>query len=329
MKIVVLKGGISSEREVSLSSGKNISAALMERGHKVLSLDTVLPFEQLHREIPATRELLREGDKNIVRLLLNPEVQDADFVFNALHGGSGENGEIQGILQTMGFKYNGSGVEGCAIAMDKVVTKLLFERYRIPTPEWQHFNRVNELSKEEIKKSVLRSMPFPVVVKPSNEGSTVGVTIVEDEQELLPAIDKALYYNTEILVERYIRGRELTVGFLGDEALPVLEIVPKHGIYDYECKYRHGMSEYHVPANISDDLAKYIKYLSIVTVKALKCYGYGRLDLRLGDDEIPYFLEMNSLPGMTATSLVPKAAKAIGIDFSTLLEKIVKLGLNR
>jgi len=329
MKIVVLKGGTSSEREVSVLSGDNIAKALEKNGHDVICLDTVLPLEQIDRHIDPTPDLVENGEINLVKLLSCPDIQSVDFIFNALHGGSGENGVVSGILETMGYKYNGSGVEGCAIAMDKVISKVLFEKYKIPTPEWRHFNRVEIIENGKIIEKILDTFDFPIVIKPAHEGSTVGLTIVSDGKELNPAINKALKYNNELIVEKYIKGRELTVAILEDSALPIIEIIPKHGIYDYECKYTSGMSKYQVPAKIDDKLAQHIQKLSIIAFKVLKCYGYGRADLRLGEDGIPYFLEMNAMPGMTSISLVPKAAKSIGISFSDLLEKIIELGIER
>ncbi|RKY54179.1 MAG: D-alanine--D-alanine ligase [Candidatus Neomarinimicrobiota bacterium] len=329
MKIVVLKGGISSEREISLLSGDNIAKALEENGHNVICLDTVLPLEQIDHHIDPTPDLVENGESNLVKLLSCPDIQSADFIFNALHGGIGENGVVSGILEIMGYKFNGSGVEGCAIAMDKVVSKVLFEKYRIPTPKWRHFNRVEIIENGKIIEKILNAFDFPIVIKPAHEGSTVGLTIVSDGKELNPAIDKALEYNNELIVEKYIKGRELTVAILGNNALPIIEIIPKHGIYDYECKYTSGMSEYQVPAKIDNKLTQHIQELSIIAFKVLKCYGYGRADLRLGEDGIPYFLEMNTMPGMTALSLVPKAAKATGISFVDLLEKIIELGIKK
>lgn len=328
MKIVVLKGGVSSERNVSLISGDNITKALVKRGHNVLCLDTVVPFEQIENEIYPDEEMIKNGDRNLVNLLMHPEVRSADFIFNALHGGSGENGIVQGVLQLLGYNFNGSGVEGCAIAMDKVITKLLFEKYRIPTPTWLHFNRANSVSRERISEEVIKKFTFPVVVKPSSEGSTIGVSVVESEKELIPAIDKALKYNEEIVVEKFINGRELAVAILGSEIMPILEIVPKHKIYDYDCKYIDGMSKYIVPAEIDKEITNLIKEFSIIAFKILKCKGYGRLDLRLGEDGVPYFFEMNALPGMTSHSLVPKSAQSAGIEFGELLERIMEIGVN-
>lgn len=327
MKIVVLMGGTSSEREVSLSSGRNIAAALERSGHEVTLLDTVLPMEQRQNALPVTEKEIKDGDRNLVCLLTDPQIQAADFIFSALHGGSGENGVAQGLLQTLGFRFNGSSAEGCAIAMDKVVTKMIFEKNDIPTPKWMYFERKNGLDYPAIVTAIEHNFSFPLVIKPGHEGSTVGLTIVEKREQIQPAVDEALKYNSVFLVEEYIAGRELTVAILGEQALPIVEIRPRHGIYDYECKYTSGMSEYQVPAELDARLAAEIQAQSVRAFHLLRCGGYGRMDLRLSSDQQPFFLEMNTLPGMTATSLVPKAARAVGLSFEDLLEEIIRLGL--
>lgn len=329
MKTVVLMGGVSSEREVSLASGSNIAAALAQIGHQVLALDTVLPIEQTRQPIAITQEHLLHGEQNLIELLLHPEVREADFIFNALHGGSGENGVVQGILEALGYKFNGSDHEGCAIAMDKVVSKMIFEQIGIPTPRWMHFAAEEGLSLEQMQERIMDQFDFSLVVKPGHEGSTVGLSIVKTADELPAALKLARQYNGSLLVEEYIAGREITISILGDEVLPVVEIRPRHGIYDYECKYTKGMTEYIVPADVPKELVQQLRTWSLKAFKALKCYGYGRFDIRLSPDNKPYFLELNSLPGMTALSLVPKAAQAVGISFPELLERIIQLGLER
>ena len=327
MKIVVLKGGISSEREISLVSGSIIAEALRVNGHKVVELDTILPIEQLHIKIKITEDHLENGNLNLLKLLQHSTLQRCDFIFNALHGGEGENGEVQSLLLMHNFKFNGSDSTGCAIAMDKIISKLIFERYNIPTPKWEHFNRGKEETIDEMIIEIVKNLKFPVVVKPANEGSTVGLSVVYEKNQLKKALKLSLKYCKEILVEEFIPGRELTVAILDKTALPIVEIIPKHEIYDYECKYSDGMCQYNTPADIEPELTKQIQKLSYIGFKALKCSGYARMDLRLSDDNKPYFLELNTLPGMTSHSLVPKAAKAAGIEFSDLLEKIIETGL--
>ena len=328
MKIVVLKGGSSSEREISLKSAEKIAQAYRRNGHEVIELDTVLPFSQIEEDIEVTSDHLEKGSKNLVKLLQHDMVEDCDFVFNALHGGIGEDGRVQALLDMMQLHYNGSGYESSGISMDKVVSKLLFQQNQVPTPDWLHFYLEQNSSLQAIVDEIKTKFDFPVIVKPSNEGSTVGLHLVEDSDSLAEAIQESRQYGHNILVEEFIEGRELTVGYLNDKPLPVLEIKPKHKIYDYKCKYTKGMSSYQVPAKLEPALANRIQELAMKAYQALKCRGYARIDLRLDNDATPYFLEMNTLPGMTDTSLVPKAAQAAGIEFDELLEKIMQAGMN-
>jgi len=327
MKIVVIMGGTSSERKVSLASGTNVAAALKENGHEVLLLDTVLPISQIEQSLEVDSDYLAHGDQNLLDLLGSAEVHSADFVFNALHGGIGENGIVQGILQTMGYAFNGSRAEGCAIAMDKVITKMIFEKNNILTPRWIYYDNSNGLDYDKVVSEIRQQFDLPLVIKPGHEGSTIGLTIVRQADQIRAAIDEALRYDRTFLVEEYIPGRELTVSVLGDCALPLVEILPQHGIYDYECKYTKGMSQYEVPAKLDPALTKTLQEITVTAFRLLRCAGYGRMDLRLNPANQPYFLEMNTMPGMTATSLVPKAAKAAGLSFPELLDEIIQLGL--
>jgi D-alanine-D-alanine ligase len=327
MKIAVIMGGTSSERKVSISSGTNIAAALRENGHEVLLLDTVLPISQIDQSLEVRPNHLAHGDQNLLDLLSSTEVRSTDFVFNALHGGIGENGIVQGILQTMGYAFNGSRAEGCAIAMDKVITKMIFEKNNIPTPRWMYYDNSNGLDYDKVVNEIRQQFDLPLVIKPGHEGSTIGLTVVRQADQIRPAIDEALRYDRTFLVEEYIPGRELTVSVLGDRALPLVEILPQHGIYDYECKYTKGMSQYEVPAKLEPALTKTLQETTAAAFRLLRCAGYGRMDLRLNPANQPYYLEMNTMPGMTATSLVPKAAKAAGLSFPELLDEIIRLGL--
>ena len=327
MKIVVIMGGTSSERKVSLASGTNVAASLKENGHEVLLLDTVLPISQIDQSLEVNSDHLAHGDQNLLNLLGSAEVHSADFVFNALHGGIGENGIVQGILQTMGYAFNGSRAEGCAIAMDKVITKMIFEKNNISTPRWIYYDNSNGLDYDKVVSEIRQQFDLPLVIKPGHEGSTIGLTIVRQADQIRAAIDEALRYDRTFLIEEYIPGRELTVSVLGDCALPLVEILPQHGIYDYECKYTKGMSQYEVPAKLDPALTKTLQEITVTAFRLLRCAGYGRMDLRLDPANQPYFLEMNTMPGMTATSLVPKAAKAAGLSFPELLDEIIRLGL--
>jgi D-alanine-D-alanine ligase len=297
MKIGVLLGGNSAEREVSLASGKAISAACKELGHDVLDLDP-------------------EFD---VRLLV-PDLLTVDLVFNGLHGGDGENGVIPGFLQSLGVKYTGSRNEASAICMDKRISKALVHRKDLLTPNWVSLANNDPLPS-------VGDMVFPVVIKPNDQGSTIGLTVVKDESELDDAIELARQFANVVLIEEFIVGKEITVTVIGDKAYPIVEIVPSHGLYDYECKYNQGMTEYFCPANIDKDLTKAIQESALKIHKLLGCRHYSRADFRLDENGKAWFLELNTLPGMTETSLVPKAAKASGLSFPELIQTIINEAL--
>lgn len=290
-------GGTSLEREVSLISGKAIIEVCRKLGY-----DT----------IPLTL------NGNIIELL--PDLKKVDLVFIALHGGEGENGSIQGFLKELGIKYNGSGVLASALGMDKNISKVLSQSIGILTPKWQIFKSLENSLKYKPKS-------FPVVVKPNDGGSTIGLTIVHKANEM----EAALYYADDngngILIEDYIPGRELTVTILGGMVYPIVEIVPSHESYDYECKYTEGMSDYICPANLSKSQTESIQKMSINFYNLLQCRGYGRVDFRLDPDGTPWLLELNTLPGMTSTSLVPKAVAAEGILFNELIQMIINESL--
>ena len=297
MKIGVLLGGNSAEREVSLASGKAISAACKELGHNVLDLDP-------------------EFD---VRLLVS-DLLTVDLVFNGLHGGDGENGVIPGFLQSLGVKYTGSKTEASAICMDKRISKALVHRKDLLTPNWVSLANNDPLP-------LVGDMVFPVVIKPNDQGSTIGLTVVKDESELDDAIELARKFANVVLIEEFIVGKEITVTVIGDKAYPIVEIVPSHGLYDYECKYNQGMTEYFCPANIDKDLTKAIQESALKIHKLLGCRHYSRADFRLDENGKAWFLELNTLPGMTETSLVPKAAKASGLSFPELIQTIINEAL--
>jgi len=297
MKIGVLLGGNSAEREVSLASGKAISAACKELGHDVLDLDP--QFD--------------------VRLLVS-DLLTVDLVFNGLHGGDGENGVIPGFLQSLGVKYTGSKTEASAICMDKRISKALVHRKDLLTPNWVSLANNDPLPS-------VGDMVFPVVIKPNDQGSTIGLTVVKDESELDDAIELARQFANVVLIEEFIVGKEITVTVIGDKAYPIVEIVPSHGLYDYECKYNQGMTEYFCPANIDKDLTKAIQESALKIHKLLGCRHYSRADFRLDENGKAWFLELNTLPGMTETSLVPKAAKASGLSFPELIQTIINEAL--
>jgi D-alanine-D-alanine ligase len=350
LKITVLMGGTSAERDVSLASGVRVAEALRSRGHEVLSVDTAHgilsgPDEQalLSGKVvktipPDVQALVRLNAQLPLTLRALPRT---DVVFLALHGGQGEDGTLQALLDLTSVPYTGSGHLASALAMDKDLSKHLFRAAGVPTADWrmtggwgpsdpslgsgQAGNREQRIG--EFRREVERNLGLPVVVKPSKQGSTVGLTVVKDITQLAPAVEEARKHDDEVMVEKFIPGRELTVGILGDEALPVGEIIPVHEIYDYECKYTAGMAREIFPADLSADETKTIQDLARRAFRALKLRGYARIDFRMAPDGVFYCLEANTLPGMTALSLIPQAAAAAGISFPELCERIVQLAL--
>ncbi len=299
-------GGNSSEREVSLSSGRRVAAALRERGHTVTEAD---PHPDPFAVLAAARA--------------------ADVVWLALHGGVGEDGTIQALFDLAGVRYTGSGVLGSALAMDKDLSKTLCRAAGVPTADWRMLTAGSPAAWREPAYAVetFAALGARVVVKPSKQGSTVGLSVVDAPNALATAIVEAFKHDDEVMLEAYIPGRELTVGVLGDEALPVGEIIPKHEIYDYECKYVAGMAEELFPAPITDTERDEVQRLALLTYAALKLRGCARIDFRMAPDGGMFCLEANTLPGMTGTSLVPQAALAAGIGFPELCERIALDGL--
>ena len=290
--IAVLKGGPSSEHEVSLRTGAAIAGALRAsaRGYEV-------------------SEVVVEGRDFVLPA-------GVDFVFLALHGTFGEDGEVQALLEKRGIPYTGSGIAASRIAFDKEASKDLFRSAGIPTPEG--FILAQGAAFPD-------GYPLPVVVKPSRQGSTVGMSFVFETPEIAPALEKAWQFDSHVLVERYIKGREFTVGILGDAALPLVEIVPKHGFYDYDNKYTAGATDYFCPAELDRAKAGHIQELALRAHRVLCCGVYSRVDVLLDAAGHPFVLEVNTIPGMTATSLLPKAAAAAGLSFTALCERILDL----
>lgn len=325
--VALLLGGTSPEREVSKSSASSIYKALTSLGYKTILIDPAYGKHQPHKEEDffAQKDFAEVSNRNYVEAVNSKLFDEADVAFLALHGKWGEDGTIQSLLELRGIKYTGSNVVSSAMSMDKIMSKILFKHYNINTPEWI---AVGQHEKEiEVKKMVKEKFGFPCVVKPNDQGSTVGLTICKHEDELHKALKLAREYSNKVLIEEYISGHEVTVGVLDKKALPVLEIKPKHGIYDYECKYTSGMSEYEIPANIPEWVRLELQSQSLKAFEALGCSVYARMDFRLSNEFKTYCLEVNTLPGMTSTSLVPKMAKAIGITFEELIDRIIKLSL--
>lgn len=325
MDIVVLLGGHSSERDVSLASGFRITDALRARGHVVRVIDPASESTEselrqqarVKRAPPSRESLAKLSTTNFVRL---SELK-ADVVFLGLHGGQGEDGTIQALLDAFGLPYTGSGHLASALAMDKELSKTLFRAAGVSTADW--------MMAPATAATVEKTLGWPVVVKPSKEGSTVGLSVVKAAKDLAPAITEACRYDDEVIIERFIPGRELTVAVLGEVALPVGEIFPKHEIYDYECKYTVGMAHEEFPAKLAPDVAARVQEQAVKAFRALKLSGCARIDFRLDARNVPYCLEANTLPGMTGTSLVPQAAEAAGISFDELCDRIAHLACGR
>jgi D-alanine-D-alanine ligase len=327
-KVLLLLGGTSPEREVSKSTGKSVYNALLNLGYEVVVLDPAYginqPFEvEDYFTENDFSEISNENYLDAVNLISPNEISVA---FLALHGKYGEDGTIQSLLELKGIKYTGSKVLSSAIAMDKIMSKILFEDNKVPTPNWFHFKN-GEFTSSDVNKKIEEQFGYPAVVKPNDQGSTVGLTICKSSEQLDEAIHNAFEFSDRILVEQYIPGREVTVAVVDNTSFPVLEIRPKHGIYDYECKYTSGMSEYIVPADITSETSKHLQEIAIQACNSLRCEVYARVDFRLTPENEIYTLEVNTLPGMTSTSLVPKMAKAIGLSFEQLVEKIITLSL--
>ena len=341
MNITVLLGGASAERDVSIASGLRVVDALRSRGHRVTALDPARGVLDAAAEralaaagvktAPPSLEALR-GLGGTLRpgFVEDPAVREADVVFLALHGGQGEDGTVQALLEMAGVAYTGSGPMASAIAMDKDVSKRLFRQLDVRTADWRMMTTGDEGSgrREEILAEALVALGLPIVVKPSKQGSTVGLTIVKRPEDLAPAVTEAFLYDDEVMLERFVPGRELTVGVLGDEALAVGEIIPKKEIYDYECKYTAGMAVEEFPAKLSDAETRLVQEQGLLAFRALKLRGYARIDFRRTPEGEFHCLEANTLPGMTELSLIPQSAAVVGISFADLCERIVRLALD-
>lgn len=338
IKVAVLLGGTSPERDVSIISGKYVTQGLREAGYIVKPIDPALGINQPDdeeklfisaiRETPPTEEeLARFSNRNVIECINSHLLDDVDVVFIVLHGKWGEDGTVQALLDLRGKKYTGSGVLASAIGIDKNMSKVVFKHYGVQTPDWFVVKK-NRIDINEIRQKIEKTFSYPCVVKPNDQGSTVGLTIVHCPEEIEPAIELAFKYSDLVLVEDFIDGKELTVGILGNLALPVIEIIPKGGIYDYYHKYTKGATEYIVPAQIPDEWTEKLKEQSIIAFESIGCKGFARVDFRVTEKGEIYCLEINTIPGMTGTSLVPKAAKAAGIEFPELVDRIVKIALS-
>ncbi len=307
-KIGVLMGGRSAEREVSLRTGDAIYRALINKGYTAAKIDV---------------------DFDVVEKI---KEENVELAFLALHGKYGEDGTIQGMLEMLGIPYTGSGVLTSALAMDKIATKKIIIIEGLPTPRFHLVDKRQAMAEglQKTSDSVYQEMGLPMVVKAPTQGSTIGISFVHKKEEIIPALELAFQYDPVALVEQFIEGVELTASVLGNDepvALPLIEIVSATGVYDYEAKYTVGMSDHIIPPRIPDEQQSIIKDLAVRTYKALGCRGLSRVDFIVDHSGAPFILEVNTIPGMTVTSLFPDAARAAGIEFEDLVEKLVKLSL--
>lgn len=340
MKIAVICGGLSNERDVSITSGSCVARALRERGHEVVLVDLFLgyngEFENVNElfkaeqdgfsysvseEAPDLNKLLDESNGIRIGTNVIDICKAADICFLALHGEEGENGKLQATLDMYGIKYTGSGYIGSALAMNKELSKIQFKANGIPTPPG--------IILEEGKKPYAE-VGFPCVVKPCSGGSSVGTSVVYSREEYESAVDLAFKYESHVLVEKYIKGRELTVGIMDGKAMPIIEIIPKTGFYDYKNKYQAGLTEEICPAPLSAEDTERVQRLGERVMQALMVDVYCRADFLMdeNDGEL-YCLEANTLPGMTPTSLIPQMAAEQGMNFGEVCEKIIALSLEK
>jgi D-alanine-D-alanine ligase len=334
MKVTVLLGGDSAERDVSIASGAGIIKALRARGHEARAVDPALPVgasaepaaARIGERPPGTLAPL--PPESAFEWLRAEPVLAADVVFVALHGGRGEDGTVQALLDAAGVRYTGSGVLASALAMNKDRAKALFREAGVQTAPHMLLHASSGADEARLRETVEQSLGFPVV-KPNSQGSSVGFSFVPDAGSFGEAIAAAAAYDAEVVVERYVRGREITAAILEGDALPLVEIVPEGGFYDYKRKYTKGTSRYVAPAVLDAAAAERIRREAVLAYRALRCRDYARVDFRLAEDGEPYCLEVNTLPGMTELSLVPMAARAVGIGFEELVERICASALSR
>ena len=328
LKIAVLFGGDSMERDVSIASASQVVGALRSRGHEVIAYDSGRGRLSAadERRLFATKIDRAPPDKQTVTSLPTvvsaPDLADVDLVFIAMHGGTGEDGTVQALLDLADIPYTGSGKLGSAVGWDKDVAKRLFLAAGVPTPDWLMAPAATDV--------VAKRLGFPLIVKPNGQGSTVGLTLVKTPAELEPAIALASEYDAEVMLERYVDGRELTVGILDDDALAVGEIISKTGpIFDYAAKYQDGGAEEIFPAKLTPEQTASAQDLALRVHRALKLDSYSRVDFRMDLEGRLWCLEVNTLPGLTAASLLPRAAAAVGISFPELCERICRSALAR
>lgn len=321
MNILVLAGGLSPEREVSLVSGSQIAKALINKGHSVYLLDLYYGIEDINNlYFSKNTDYIKDyiinnkapeniNENNIIGSNVIEACKKADIVYLALHGDIGENGKLQALLKLNNINYTGSDYDGCFLSMNKIVSKIIAKHNGIKTADWC----INELDER---------VNFPCVVKPASCGSSIGITIAENMVELYKALTSAKKYDKEVLIEEYVEGREFSVGILDDKPLPPIEIEVVSGFYDYKNKYQAGLTKETCPAALDNDLTNKLQDSALKIHNALHLKYYSRIDFIVDNNDEIFFLEANSLPGMTPTSLLPQEAKAVGIDYNELCHKI-------
>ena len=348
MDIVVLAGGLSTERDVSFKTGSMVAAALKENGHRVILLDVFMGYSDKEEDltgifdraeavsvkvaaIPETAPDLEKGKaqrKDQSDNFFGPNVIElcrmADIVFMALHGENGENGKIQAAFDLFGIRYTGTGYLGSALAMNKGMAKQLFLENGIPTPRGTSLKRGEDAAKIETC-----GIHFPCVVKPCSGGSSIGVSIVHDKAEYEQALKEAFRWENELVIEEYVKGREFSVGVIDFQALPIIEIAPVEGFYDYKNKYKAGSTVETCPAELSEQITKEMQGYAEKVAEVLGLNTYSRTDFLLDAEDHIFCLEANTLPGMTPTSLLPQEAKVTGVDFNQLCEKLIESSMRK
>ena len=348
MKIVVLAGGLSTERDVSFKTGEMVTKALRENGHQVILLDVFMGYSDKEEDltgifdraeavsvkvaaIPETApdlEKVKAQRKDQSDNFFGPNVIElcrmADIVFMALHGENGENGKIQAAFDLFGIRYTGTGYLGSALAMNKGMAKQLFLENGIPTPRGTSLKRGEDAAKIETC-----GIHFPCVVKPCSGGSSIGVSIVHDKAEYEQALKEAFRWDNELVIEDYVKGRELSVGVIDFQALPIIEIAPVEGFYDYKNKYKAGSTVETCPAELSEQITKEMQGYAEKVAEVLGLNTYSRTDFLLDEEGRIFCLEANTLPGMTPTSLLPQEAKVTGVDFNQLCEKLIESSMRK
>ena len=348
MDIVVLAGGLSTERDVSFKTGDMVAKALRENGHRVILLDVFMGYKEAEEDISDIFEHSIEASVSVFAIpetapdlakvkasrkdqsacFFGPNVismcQMADIVFMALHGENGENGKIQAAFDLLGIKYTGSGYLSSALAMDKGAAKIFFEKNGVPTPAGMKMTKADHT--DDFDKT---GLSLPCVVKPCCGGSSIGVSIVRTKEQFHAALDEAFHWEDELIIEEYIEGREFSVGVLEYQALPIIEIAPVEGFYDYKNKYKAGSTVETCPAELSKEITEEMQKYAVMAAEALGLDTYSRMDFLLNKEGKIYCLEANTLPGMTPTSLLPQEAGVIGMNFNELCEKLIKISLQK